>query len=201
MPRISAATVAEHREQVRAALVDASEAILRAGTPLTAGAVSSAAGIARNSIYRYVDSVDDLRGLVLERYLPSWDAAVADALAPLTDPAERIVTWVRVNLEQALATGHSWLMDISRGSSSGSSATAAIADYAHRILRDPLSSAWLELAPDAVEARIQAALTLGLLEAAFQRLDSDLPSDRLIDATVRAARALVAATQPPRRTS
>jgi len=192
MPKISAATVAEHREQVRGALVDAAEAILRAGEPLTAGAVSSAAGIARNSIYRYVDSVDDLRGLVLERYLPAWDEAVAGALTPLTDPADRIVVWVRVNLEQALSNGHSWLMDISRGSSASSS-TAAVAEYAHRILRDPLGSAWLELEPDATEARIQSALTLGLLESAFQRLDSDLPSDRLIEATVRAARALVEA--------
>ncbi|NHB85459.1 TetR/AcrR family transcriptional regulator [Tessaracoccus sp. HDW20] len=190
MPKISAATVAEHREQVRGALVDASEAILRAGDPLTAGAVSSAAGIARNSIYRYVDRVDDLRGLVLERYLPAWDEAVSGALASVSDPGERIVVWVRVNLEQALSTGHSWLMDISRGSGT-STATTAVAEYAHRILRDPLGSAWLELEPDPTEARIQSALTLGLLEAAFQRLESDLPSDRLIDATVRAARALV----------
>ena len=63
MPKIAAPTVAEHREHIRVALIDAAEAILRAGEPLTAGVVSGAAGIARNSIYRYVDSVDDLRGL------------------------------------------------------------------------------------------------------------------------------------------
>ena len=50
MPKIAAATVAEHRENVLAALVDASERILRAGDPLTAGVVSSAAGIARSQI-------------------------------------------------------------------------------------------------------------------------------------------------------
>ena len=82
MPKIAAATVAEHRENVLAALVDASERILRAGDPLTAGVVSSAAGIARNSIYRYVESVDDLRVLVLERYLPGWERAVTTALGP-----------------------------------------------------------------------------------------------------------------------
>lgn len=195
MPKIAAPTVAEHREQIRAALVDAAEAILRAGEPLTAGVVSAAAGIARNSIYRYVDSVDDLRGMVLARYLPAWDAAVTGALEPLEDPGDKVVAWVRVNLEQAVSTGHSWLMDISRGASS-SSATAEVADYAHRILRDALGSAWLDLVLDEEEARIQAFLTLGLLQAAFQHLDSSIPTDRLIDATEKAASALVEAARP-----
>lgn len=196
MPKIAAPTVAEHRELVRETLVDAAERILRAGDPLTAGVVSAAAGIARNSIYRYVDSVDDLRGMVLARYLPAWDKAVSEALAPLEDPGDRIVEWVRVNLEQAQTTGHSWLMDVSRGSAAASSATSQIADYAHSILRDALGSAWIQLVADETEARIQSALTLGLLEAAFQRLDSGLPNERLITATMRAARALVEAARP-----
>ena len=193
MPKIAAPTVAEHRELVRTALVDAAEAILRSGEPLTAGVVSAAAGIARNSIYRYVDSVDDLRGLVLERYLPAWEWAVTQRLAPIEDPAERIVEWVHVNLEQAVIIGHTWLMEISRGSSSPSTVTAEIARHAHAILRDPLAGAWAEVAKDSTEAKIQALLTLGLLESSIARLDSGLPVDRLIDSTVTAARALVAA--------
>ncbi|AQP50232.1 TetR/AcrR family transcriptional regulator [Tessaracoccus flavescens] len=194
MPKIAAATVAEHREHIRGALVDAAEQILRAGEPLTAGVVSASAGIARNSIYRYVDSVDDLRGMVLARYLPAWDEAVAQALAPLPDPGDRIVAWVKVNIRQADSTGHSWLMDISRGASS-SNASAEVADHAHRILRDALGSAWLDLVGDPEEARIQAALTLGLLQAAFQALDSDLPTERLVESTGNAARALVDAAR------
>ena len=194
MPKIAAATVAEHREHIRGALVDAAEQILRAGEPLTAGVVSASAGIARNSIYRYVDSVDDLRGMVLARYLPAWDEAVAQALAPLPDPGDRIVAWVKVNIRQADSTGHGWLMDISRGASS-SNASAEVADHAHRILRDALGSAWLDLVGDPEEARIQAALTLGLLRAAFQALDSDLPTERLVESTGNAARALVDAAR------
>ena len=194
MPKIAAATVAEHREHIRGALVDAAEQILRAGEPLTAGVVSASAGIARNSIYRYVDSVDDLRGMVLARYLPAWDEAVAQALAPLPDPGDRIVAWVKVNIRQADSTGHSWLMDISRGPSA-SHASAEVADHAHRILRDALGSAWLDLVGDPEEARIQAALTLGLLQAAFQALDSDLPTERLVESTGNAARALVDAAR------
>lgn len=189
MPKISAATVAEHREQVQAALVDAAEKILRAGEPLTAGVVSASAGIARNSIYRYVDSVDDLRGMVLARYLPAWDRAVTEALEALDDPGDKVVAWVRVNLEQARATGHGWLMDISRAAPSA--ASAEVAELAHRILRDALGSAWRELVPDPLEANLQSTLTLGLLQAAFRALDTDVPADRLMDATARAARAMV----------
>lgn len=189
MPKIAAPTVAEHRELVRETLVDAAERILRAGDPLTAGVVSAAAGIARNSIYRYVDSVDDLRGMVLARYLPAWDKAVADALAAVDDPGDKVVAWVRANLEQAHMTGHGWLMDVSRAAPSA--ASAEVAELAHRILRDALGTAWLSLVGDPMEARIQSSLTLGLLQAAFQALDSGLPTDRLVDATARAARALV----------
>lgn len=196
MPKIAAPTLAQHRETVRTALVDAAEAILRDGQPLTAGAVSSSAGIARNSIYRYVDSVDDLRGLVLLRYLPAWEEALGAALAGITDPGERIVTWVRVNLEQSLTSGHSWLMEMAKGSQGTSRVTAEVAAHAHRILRDALANDWDELLDDATEATIQSVLTYGLIEAAFQRLDSGLPTARLIDATVRAARALVTVARP-----
>ena len=82
MPRINAPTVREHHEQVMTSLIDAAEQILREEGPgaLTAGAVSSRAGVARNSIYRYVESIDDLRGLVVERYMPGWFDAVQEAM-------------------------------------------------------------------------------------------------------------------------
>ncbi|QXT62418.1 MULTISPECIES: TetR/AcrR family transcriptional regulator [Tessaracoccus] len=190
MPKIAAPTVAEHREHIRVALIDAAEAILRAGEPLTAGVVSGAAGIARNSIYRYVDSVDDLRGLVLQRYLPAWDTAVTEALAPLTDPGDRVVEWVRINLEQAHLTGHGWLITMTREAPQ-SAAMTALADHAHRIMRDALGRAWMDLLGDPTEARIMSSLTLGMLGAAFQQLDTELPYGRIVDASVTAARALV----------
>ena len=196
MPKIAAATVAEHRENVLAALVDASERILRAGDPLTAGVVSSAAGIARNSIYRYVESVDDLRVLVLERYLPGWERAVTTALAPLDDPGDRVVEWVRVNIRQAHLTGHGWFITMAREASS-SAAMADLAERAHNIMRGPLGGAWMELTGDAAEARMQASLTLGLLGAAFQQLDAGFALDDVTRATADATRAIVDAARRP----
>ena len=54
---------------------------------LTAAAIAKRAGIARNSIYRYVTSVNDLRRLVIERYMPGWMAAVAAATAAVAAPS------------------------------------------------------------------------------------------------------------------
>lgn len=196
MPKISAPSVAEHREHIQTQLVDAAEELLRRGEPLTASAVSQAAGIARNSIYRYVYSIDDLHGMVLARYLPAWDTAVRAALASYSDPGEQIVAWVRVNLEQAVGTGHGWLMDVSR-SSRVSVHNAAVAHHAHRILRKVLNKPWARLSADPSDAQRWTWLTVGLLQAALSHLDEAEEADRhpLIEQTCLAASALVEAAR------
>ena len=101
MPRIAAATVREHREQMVARLLEAAEQILREGRTLTVGGVASQVGIARNSVYRYVESVDDLQAMVLNQYLPRWAEAVVQAMAADADPRAQVLAYVRANLEQA----------------------------------------------------------------------------------------------------
>jgi AcrR family transcriptional regulator len=188
MPRIAAATVVEHHALVKARLVDAAEAILRAGEPLTAQAVSEAAGIARNSIYRYVEAVTDLRGLVIERYLPAWVEAVDGELAGTPDPGARIVVWVRANLSWAAQSGHGWLMGSVR-----SSGGASEVDQAHSWMRDALQDAWLRLlAGDAEKAGVAAALTNGVLEAGFRQLDAGRPAALVIEVATAATEGLVA---------
>ncbi|MGV1010226.1 MAG: TetR/AcrR family transcriptional regulator [Dermatophilaceae bacterium] len=195
MPKIDAPTVAEHRARVQARLVDAAEAILRAGPSqqLTAGAVSSGAGIARNSIYRYVDSVDDLRTMVVQRYLPDWLDAVAAEMGAATTPEERVVTWVAANLQQAARTGHGWLMEAARAHPQAASVDDAVAQ-AHAGMRDTLTEAWSDLLatrPERVPVAI--ALTVGLLDAGFRQIDAGQPSDLVQRMGVDAARALVTA--------
>ena len=177
---------------VQRRLIDAAEEIMRSGEPekLTAGAVTAAAGIARNSIYRYVDSVDDLRGLVLARHLPAWIDAVAE-LEAVEAPTERIVVWVRANLQQAARTGHGWLMGLSR-SITPSPATAKVMDDSHAVMRDSIAQAWAALVQDPMQLRVAAGLTRGLLEAGFRQLDSGMPVDVVVDLGEKAARGLVA---------
>ncbi|MCG6567744.1 TetR/AcrR family transcriptional regulator [Tessaracoccus sp. ZS01] len=190
MPKIAAASVAEHRAQVEVKLLDAAEALLRAGLPLTAGKVTQDAGIARNSIYRYVDSIDDLRGMVVARYLPLWSKTVGDAVAEVSDPGDQVVAWVRANLEEAASTGHGWLMQMAQ-QPGASRVTSAIADQAHDVLRASLIRAWRALLTDPDLMRLNVALTRGILQAAFVQLDRGFPPEKLIPSVVDAARALV----------
>lgn len=190
MPRIAAASVVEHRAQIEVRLLDAAEALLRAGHPLTAGKVTQHAGIARNSIYRYVDSIDDLRGMVVARYLPQWSQAVEEALRGVDDPGERVVEWVRANLEQAATTGHGWLMQLSV-QPGPLRATTRIADRAHSTLRRLVIDAWRALLPDDELARLHIALSRGILQSAFVELDEGFPPDKLIPAVTAAVRSLV----------
>jgi AcrR family transcriptional regulator len=193
VPRIDAPTVAEHRQMIRTRLIDAAEAILRArpAVQLTAAAVTSAAGIARNSIYRYVDSVEDLRGLVVDRYLPDWLTTVAAAMAAASTPEDRVVAWVRSNLEQAAATGHGWLMEAARNRSPNATLDETITQ-AHTGMWDTLGDAWAELLRgDPDRARIATGLTVGILDAGFRQIDEGQPVDLVLRMGTTAARALV----------
>ncbi|MFC5281763.1 TetR/AcrR family transcriptional regulator [Arcanobacterium canis] len=113
-PKIAAATVKEHHDNMFEKLVDAAEEVLRnhGVEHLTAGAVAQRAGIARNSIYRYVESVDDLREHVIVRYIPRWKKAVCEALADVEDPRDQLLTFLAVALDLAQETGHRWLMGV-----------------------------------------------------------------------------------------
>ena len=182
MPKIDAPTVAEHRAQVQARLIDAAESILREGPsqPLTAAAVSAQAGIARNSIYRYVDSVDDLRELVVRRYLPDWLEAVDAEMAEAVSPGDQIVTWVEANLQQAADTGHGWLMGMAQSMPPNPSIDTTI-EKAHGVMRESIANAWRELlGHDEVKTQVAAALTSGLLNAGFRELAADLPAEVVI---------------------
>lgn len=197
MPKISAATVVEHRAIIQTKLIDAAEEILRSGEPekLTAATVAQAAGIARNSIYRYVESVDDLRGMVLSRYMPDWLDNVAKALEGIDDPAERLVVWVETNLRESARSGHGWMMVLGRGDMS--SATEKVMEMAHTQMRDVLSNSWQQLLSDPQEARVAAGLTGGLLEAGFRFLDSGMDVEVVAKVTADAVRGLVSGVVEP----
>jgi AcrR family transcriptional regulator len=191
MPRIDAPTVAEHREHVQAHLVEAAEALMRAGEPVTASAVSAVAGIARNSIYRYVDSVDDLRALVIGRYLPAWMTAVEAAMDLAPTPGDRVSAWVRTNLAEAGAAGHGWLMEAVRSHPTSTLAQTQV-EEAHATMRDTLRAAWLELLHgDTERAAIAASLTLGILEGGFRRLNAGSPEDLVIELAQTAVESVV----------
>lgn len=187
MPKIDAPTVAEHRARVQERLVDAAEQLLRAGEPLTAQAVTEAAGIARNSVYRYVDAVSDLYGMVIARYLPAWLETVRVALADERDPGARVVRWVTANLTEADSSGHGWLM-----TATPPAAGSTEVDAAHSGMRGALDDAWRELIPaDPDRAAAAAALTMGVLQAGFRQLAAGRAPAMVIDVSRAATEGLV----------
>lgn len=188
MPRIAAKTVKEHRENIETALVDAAEEILRnePGTELTAAAIAKRAGIARNSIYRYVTSVNDLRRLVIERYMPGWMAAVAAATADIDDPREWLSAWLTVNLEQAAASDHGWMRTIVVNAENPGGRTPNVTatidnrnsftragvdvDEVHARANSNLADVWEKLAPG--RSIIYTNLTMAQLGVGFRALEA-----------------------------
>ncbi|MEZ5152017.1 TetR/AcrR family transcriptional regulator [Rhodococcus zopfii] len=101
MPKISAATVVEHRAAQRRALLDAAREYL-AETPDRApslGDVAVRAGLARTSIYHYFGSRDDLLRAVVEDMFPRWSARIVAAMSAVAEPAERVLAYIEVNLQ------------------------------------------------------------------------------------------------------
>lgn len=170
MPKIEAATVKEHRELVLERLVDSAEQILQANPeqPLTAHAVAEGAGVARNSIYRYVASVSDLVAMVIARHLPPWLQAVDQRLCNVKDPAQRICVWVLANLEQATHSSHTWLMQVANGPSLGKHTVEEVYGM-HEGVEVSLVSEWSKLGSST--PLLHSAITRAILESGFRAID------------------------------
>lgn len=205
MPKISAPSVKEHHDIMFERLVDAAESILRAngGDTLTAGAVASRAGIARNSIYRYVPSVDDLRILVLERYLPRWQERAEETLATYTEPTDKLLGLVEVSLDLGSETGHQWLIDVLKASrphltqmmeeqkaAGVEIRPPAIMDF-HRALAMNIVSLWREI--DLDNADINARITRSLMDCGLRALDEGVALEKVKASTLTALGALARA--------
>ncbi|MGW0805344.1 TetR/AcrR family transcriptional regulator [Nonomuraea sp. NPDC002799] len=92
MPRISAATVADHRAGQHAALLAAAMEILTADGPagLTPAAVGARVGLARSSVYRYFSSTADILAQLVEDAIPRWAARLEHAAATGGGLEERV---------------------------------------------------------------------------------------------------------------
>jgi AcrR family transcriptional regulator len=103
MPKINAATVAEHRTRQRAALIQAAIDILaeQGAAAVTPAAVGARAGVARSTFYLYFPSVAALLAAIVEESFTAADDAVTEELASLSGPAARIDAFVRTELQLA----------------------------------------------------------------------------------------------------
>ena len=193
MPKISAASVREHRAQRLSQLIDAAEAILaeQGVHALTAGAVAARVGLARNSIYRYFDSIDELIELVVTREYPTWMATVRAAVDAAPTPAARVVAYVRSNLELAARGRHGWRAAVAQRTMPEAS-LKRIGEL-HKTLTAILTSAVDELGVD--HPRLLESVLHALVEASIRRIDAGDEPSGIIDFACDAAARLL----PPSR--
>lgn len=108
MPKITAATVAEHHAQRRRALIDAAVDILVAegASAVTPAAVGARAGLARSSVYQYFDSTAALLATVVEEAFPRANAALAEAMEGAAGPGERLDAYITTTVRLAAEGAH-----------------------------------------------------------------------------------------------
>lgn len=106
MPRIRAATVAEHRARQRRAILDAARQVIaeHGATSPSLAEVAKRTGLARSSVYQYFSSRDDLLTAVIADVLPRWTEYVTARMEQAPDPGGRVLAYVSANLH-LVATG------------------------------------------------------------------------------------------------
>ncbi|MFJ1792061.1 TetR/AcrR family transcriptional regulator [Kitasatospora griseola] len=174
MPKISAATVADHRAQQRRALVDAARALLESegdAAAVTFTAVARSTGLARNSVYKYFADRTELLAAVVRESAPRWTERITAAMAAAESPEERVAAYVRAQCELVRDGEHR----IARALAGESDAAALreAAGHAHRALLTPLVAALAELGD--TDPQFTARLLQGLVNAAVTALESGAP--------------------------
>jgi AcrR family transcriptional regulator len=103
MPKIAAATVAEHHDRRRGALLDAARELLLSGgyAALSFAELAQRTGMARPTVYSYFRSKDDVVVALCEVELPLAGADTDAAVARAGTPRDRLAAFVRAQLRAA----------------------------------------------------------------------------------------------------
>jgi AcrR family transcriptional regulator len=187
MPRIRAASVAEHRTMQRRALLDAARALLSEGgtEALTFPALAERTGLARSSVYEYFRS----RAAVVEELcavdFPVWAAEVEAAMAAADTPEAQIEAYVRAQLGLVGDRRHRAVVAISAGELDAGAREKIRA--AHGGLVAMVVAALSELGH--AEPRLIAMLLQGAVDAAVRRIELGAAEhpDQIIEAAVEMA--------------
>ncbi|WP_285732584.1 TetR/AcrR family transcriptional regulator [Nocardiopsis sp. ATB16-24] len=100
MPRITAATLADHQANQRRAVLDAAKEVLAevGGDAFSLSRVAARVGLARSSLYQYFGSRQDLLDALVEDLFPRWSQLVTGAMAGEASPALRVLAYADANL-------------------------------------------------------------------------------------------------------
>lgn len=185
MPKISAATVAEHRAQQHGALLDAArELILGDGyAALSFDALAKRTGLARSTVYSYFRTKDDVIVALCEAEFPLVAADIEKALRRAATPRDRIAAFIRAQLRAARQDRYRLAHALVNA--------PLLAETHRRIMklhRDLVPSAaplFAELGHP--HPPLAAALLQGLINAAVTAMDTGEPLRRVTQTTITAA--------------
>lgn len=177
MPRIQAATVAEHRSLQRRALLDAARDLLASGAPEapSLSAVAQRAGLARSSVYQYFKSRDDLLEAFIADMFPSWSGFVADRMDSAPTAAEQVLAYADANLELVAQGEHAVMRGLAMVAPGA--ALAESSRMLHEQLRVPLVDALAR--SGATEPQHMADLVHAVVRAGSQMIENGVPPDEV----------------------
>jgi AcrR family transcriptional regulator len=167
MPKIDAATVAEHHAMRRAEVIAAARQVLGAGgvSAVTPAAVAKRAGLARTSVYQYYPSTEKLLAAAIESMFELAAEQVRLALHGSSGPWRRVRAYVNVALRAA--AGEFGTFSGLTFSELPVEAQRSVREH-YRELTRPLTDAIAGLAGSAIaEPAITTRLVLGVIGAAI----------------------------------
>jgi AcrR family transcriptional regulator len=170
MPRISAPTLAEHRDMRRTSLLDAGRDLVLSGGPraVTMAAVAGRAGLSRPAVYEYFPSSEALLGELLLQEMTRWSTDITAIVSAAGSPADQVTAYVRSSLGMVASGRHRLSSVISPNDIDAEAARNLMA--LHHSLAAPLVGA---LAESGVAQPDRAAMLLqGVVQAAGRRIDS-----------------------------
>ncbi|WP_238008499.1 TetR/AcrR family transcriptional regulator [Dactylosporangium sp. AC04546] len=185
MPRINAATVAEHRAQQRSALLGAArDVLLEEGyAGLSFATLASRTGLARPTVYSYFTTKDDIVLALCEAELPLVAVDITRAVERAEGPREQLAAFVRAQLRAAQQRRYRIAHALASASLSEPTRQRIVAMH-HELVPSavPLLAALGHPHPG-----LAAALLQGLINTAVTALDAGEPPRRVTQVTVAAA--------------
>ncbi|MER7554736.1 TetR/AcrR family transcriptional regulator [Streptomyces anulatus] len=196
MPRISAATVAEHHAQQRLALVRAARELLESGDAgaVTFTAIAKATGLARNSVYKYFPGRPELLAAVVEDAMPRWTDAIRAGMSAASTPEEKIAAYVSSQLD--LVRGGEHRIAQALAGVQDAAVVRESAMRAHQELLTPLIGALTDLGDQ--DPRRTSLLLQGIVNAATTAIENGDDPDAVTELAVRMAVTAITGTLPGR---
>lgn len=183
MPKITSATVAEHRAAQSAALIRAGEEVLASAGlgGFTPTSVSERAGIARSSFYDYFPSKDDLLVAISIAAMERWDEEMEKALQGVAPGLDQLRAFVDETMRMTAEGRHTIATVVREAEISPSSLDELM--VLHESLFRPVTRLLTGLGMDS--SATAAALINGILSAGVELVSHGVDHRQVADDVYR----------------